>query len=119
MSIKLRPVIEKWGAPLDCSDSDYPITVIDTILEYITNGTTDEDVSRCYYGDMDVVCISNGKSFLDGLTDINEDAFEFWLVTYNTAPPGLIETLMAMKAMVPQWRKSIDLEDGSLRFYIG
>ena len=124
MSAYLRPVIERWGeghnyGPLD---HDEMIDLIDTIAWFSGTGdVSQEEIAHADYSDVERVYIKHGFQFLNYLRDHSEAEFCEAVNASDEMDELTGEQYSVyeeLRAMETTWRKMVDPEDGSLRFYV-
>jgi hypothetical protein len=120
MSMYLRPVIEKWDKSVAYSSREHDIA---DVLVALARQEQAGQVDHRLYGEMRVVYIDQGRTFLDYLwvTDINDmlaTIADAGLLSVEAEERDrMIEDLKDLKAKSQAWRGLIDPDDGSLRFH--
>ena len=116
MSMSLRPVREDWGAYSEgfCDD---PVNILSALTDELTGGHHGEES----YGNLTVVRISDGKTFLDRLYVMNwkeRHRLAVKLAEEHGEDVGDVESLLSnMHNLAEEWRGMLD-RDGSLRLYV-
>jgi hypothetical protein len=116
MSMSLRPVREDWGTH-SSSFCDDPVNILSALTNEFTGGNHGEES----YGDLTVVWISDGKTFLDRLHAMNRDERHQLAVKFAgeyDEDVGDVDSLLSnMRNLANEWRGMLG-SDGSLRFYV-
>lgn len=128
MSVCIRPVVETWGESFtylsrETEIGDLLAALVDMCDEQAE--TKAEFVAKQLdYGDMNVVYIHDGKRFLDWLeSPVKTVDIMAWLFSEDRLSSDREEyerqkgDVLGLRTMVPDWRKSINPDDGSLRIY--
>ena len=114
MSASFRPVTETWGAGTDEFIDHESLCVLLSDAARAAGSNMQETE----YGDLTAFWIEDGAAFLDY---ISSDDFNIGSLSEDLDPThdgDAASLIQNMKSLAPEWRKSIDSQDGSLRFYI-
>lgn len=124
MSMSLRPVREDWGAYSEgfCDD---PVNILSALTDEFTGGHyrgySIHHHGEESYGNLTVVRISDGKTFLDRLYVMNwkeRHRLAVKLAEEHGEDVGDVESLLSnMHNLAEEWRGMLD-RDGSLRLYV-